>query len=153
MVDSMAPPPASAAGQAPMGADPAARRARLTICANPEPRQDFVVTRTGDVTGAVADLTAHIRLRYVPDRGLITRDGWRDYLRGLSEQPFDTVEALTAAILADVANQLVPRWLDVRVHANEPLGSGAGSAAHEVIMEDRQPTWRNPALAARLGTG
>lgn len=126
--------------------DPAPRRALLRPIANPAPGLDYLVT----LDGPLADGGA-VRVRYVPDRSVISADVLEDYLReaaaaaaaagGGAARP----EGLAALILGDIGNEVLPRWLEV---ALTPLARGAVRQA--VVMQERQPRWDNPALLARL---
>ena len=69
-----------------------------------------------------------------------------EYLALVSGQPWSSIEEFAAAVLADLNNQLVPRWVSVVVTLSRPRGS----AEHTVIVEDRQPNWDNRALLARI---
>ena len=111
------------------------RRALLLTAPNPDARLDSVVTLGGRVAEG-----ASIRLRYVPDRLVLDATAFGRYLNAVPAVA--SLEALAAAILADVNDQAVPRWVEV-----------AATASHEdhaVLISDRQPKWDNPALLARL---
>lgn len=117
------------------------RQARIETVRNPLPRQDYLCK----VVGSTPDGTARIELRYVPDKLLLQEDAFGVYLAGLPETA--SLESLTAMVLDDLNNELVPRFVQIRVAADDD-GLDAG---HEVLMEDRRPRWDNPALLARLG--
>lgn len=122
------------------------RRAYLTTRPAPDPRRDSLVCLRARIpaTGAVG--AAAISLRYVPDRLILTPHGWRAYVEeALGRVAFPSVEELATAALDDLANELVPRWLEVHIAT-----LSVDDAGHEVMVEDRQPTWSNPTLFARL---
>ena len=110
------------------------RRRLLATAANPAPKPDYLVK----LECAVAD--GPLRLAYVPDRLVLVPDGLKAYLAALAAEPWDAPEALGLALLADLNDQLVPRW----------LGVGLGHTAHRLWLEDRQPNWDNRALLDRL---
>ncbi|MBF0307321.1 MAG: hypothetical protein HQL41_16915 [Alphaproteobacteria bacterium] len=109
----------------------AERRALLVAAANPAPRLDYVVT----LFGRVGEVGA--RLRLVPDRLILDPASFGPYLAALAGA--DSLEALGAAVLEDVADRLVPRWVEVAVRG--PL--------HQALFEDRQPKWDGKALLDR----
>lgn len=113
------------------------RRALLAGEANPAPRHDYVVELTGRVGGGCP---ATVRLRYVPDRLILVAAGWGRYLAALDD--FPSLEQLAAIISEDLGNELVPRWSQIALASED--------AGHAVLLEDRQPTWDNPRLLARL---
>lgn len=125
-----------------------ARRGHLATRANPSPGLDFVVThgaklRIEGLPGQVA-----LTLRYVPDRLVVAPEAFEAYLAALSGEHWCCLEEVAAAVLEDLNNQLVARW----VHATLGVQPGPGRfhEAHRVMLEDRQPGWDNPALLARL---
>lgn len=126
--------------------DPITRRALLLTLPNPEPRRDAMIRLRARVpaTGAVG--AAEVILHYVPDKLIVSPHGWRDFIEnGMASVAFPSLEAMTAAVLDDLLNELVPRWLGVHTQALSVDGAG-----HEVILEDHQPAWSNPALLSRF---
>lgn len=110
------------------------RREALITAPNPDTRHDYVVELAGS-----AGPDTRIRVRYVPDRHVLVPESvpaWLDALSG-------GLEAVALAALDDLANELVPRWVEVTAERDAPL-------AHRVTVEDRQPGWDNPDLFARL---
>ena len=116
------------------------RQARIETACNPMSRQDYLCKVVGDA----ADGSARIELRYVPDKLLLSEEAFGLYLAGLPET--EPLESLAAMILDDLNNELVPRFLQIRVAA-DPDGPDSG---HGVLIEDRRPRWDNPALLSRL---
>lgn len=110
-----------------------ARRALLPTRPNPEARLDYVVTLGGNLPGGIA-----VTVRYVPDRLLLDAGAFAAYLAAFATPA--GVEELAVAVLADLNDVLVARWLHV----------AAASGAHGAIVEDRQPRWNNTALLQRL---
>lgn len=127
-----------------------ARRAPLATAASPgSSRLDYVVSLTGRVAHAAYPAPLAIVLRYVPDRWTLDPASFARYLDALDDAGLATLEAVGVAILEDVNNEVVPRWIQVAAATgdeDEPAGRLG------VLLEDRQPKWDNPALLSRLGT-
>jgi len=75
---------------------------------------------------------------YVPDKLILRPHALDDYVAGLGG---DTLEALAVTILDDFNNEVVPRWVRIRI---------ARGATHQTLLEDRQPKWDNPSLLGQL---
>jgi 7-cyano-7-deazaguanine reductase len=122
-----------------------ARRALLETEANPHEGLDYLVALSAAVVlpGSPA---VTLRLRYVPDRRLLTTESFNRYLGALAAEQAPTLEGLAATFLDDANNELVPRWVQV----SASLAQDA-RPTHAVLLEDRQPHWDNPALLARQG--
>jgi len=95
--------------------------------------------------GTAAALKARIAIRYIPDKDIVTPRSFHRYLDALRDDDSQALENLAIAILDDFNNEIVPRWVQIRVTRH-----GAGEPDHQVLIEDRQPKWDNPALLARL---
>lgn len=128
--------------------DAAQRRALLDTRSNPEQRLDYLVALSGTVPAGPGHGAAVLSVRYVPDRVILRADGWRGYLQALSGGIFESLEEATAAVLGDVSNELVPRWVEVRARLDGDAATGL--PLHEVVIEERQPAWSNPILDRRL---
>lgn len=115
--------------------DPAPRRALLRLADNPEPALDYLVTLRASLPDG-----SGVEIRCVPDRHILQADCISSYIQAV---PAGAPEAVTAMILGDLSNELLPRWLRVTITAAGPIG-------HQVVMEDRRPRWDNPALLGRL---
>ncbi|MBP2298905.1 hypothetical protein [Azospirillum picis] len=113
------------------------RRDRLVTQPSPDPRHDYLVELRGEPQGGT-----RLLLRLVPDRLVLEPAGFAGYLGGFADFP-GGLEALALALLDDINNELVPRWVEVTVERDAPL-------PHRVVIEDRQPTWDNPQLMGRL---
>lgn len=122
------------------------RRETLATEANPDTRMDYVATLEGVLPWH--DGTARITIRYVPDRLILKPEGVAPYLDALAATEWSGLEALATAILDDLNNEVVARWVQVMV--NEPAPTDAAVGAHSVMLEDRQPKWENEALLSRL---
>jgi 7-cyano-7-deazaguanine reductase len=110
-------------------------RERLRCSRNPGPRHDYIV----DLSAAIPDGT-RLWIRYVPDREVLDPASVHAYSGGL---PTLALEEQALAVLDDLLNELVPRWIEVRAERADPL-------PHRVTVEDSQPAWQNPSLLARL---
>ena len=117
--------------------DRIAQQRPLAMLPNPGPSHDYVVT----LAGALGEV--HVELRYVPDRWVLAPNAFADYLSAFDKSA-ETPEEIGVAILADLNNEVVPRWLQVTVT------KGKESSAYTVVLEDRQPDWDNPILWLRL---
>lgn len=126
-----------------MIAEHLARRALLATTEAPATRLDYLAFLTGEA-GPV-----EIEISYVPDKRLLAPAAFSAYLAMTAGETEHALEALALAILDDVNNELVPRW--VRVTAR--LGETAGRPRHRVLVEDRQPKWNNPSLLSRIPNG
>ncbi|MEQ8601958.1 MAG: hypothetical protein RIB45_01470 [Marivibrio sp.] len=118
----------------------AARRPIETL-ENPQPRIDYLVRLEGEAAGGAALVT----LMFVPDKRIVQADGFSAYLGRLSDFGAETQslpERLALRILADLNDELVPRWVQIIVTI---------SAGHQVLVEDRQPKWDNKSLLVRAG--
>lgn len=111
------------------------RRESLQTAANPDARHDYLV----DVATSTPDGT-RLWLRYVPDREVLDTTSVRGYVYAL---PQLGLEALALTVIDDLANELVPRWVEVIAERTSPV-------LHRVTIEDRQPDWDNVALLNRL---
>lgn len=115
------------------------RRRTLVTAANPAPWHDYRVGWAGilaDGTRLVVDL--------VPDRLVLAPEAFAAYLSRLDHGGWPGLEALITAVLDDLNNELVPRW--VRVAATRVTGR----VLQRAIADDRQPDWDDPGLLARL---
>ncbi len=114
------------------------RRAKLVLMAAPHPRHDALVSLVGQMA------TVTVRLRYVPDRDLLSPESYADYLTAIEDTDLATLEETAQTILEDVNDQLIPCWLDVLVT------DAGGGIQHEVRIEERQPKWNDRGLLDRL---
>ena len=115
------------------------RRELLTTATSPDARHDYLVDLAGEAMPGT-----RLELRYIPDRLVARADGFAAYLGALAAFEGGP-EALALAVLEDLNNELVPRWVEVTISRTAPL-------PHRVTVEDRQPDWDNPHLFARMRT-
>lgn len=135
------PAPPFPAAPSPAAPSPAERRRPLRTAPNPAGTADALVILTAQPRPGL-----RIIVRYVPGRWTVTAASVAEYLDTLAATPGWTdagPEALSAAILDDIANEAVPRWAEVWAETDTPLPHGA-------LSTDRQPGWDNPALLSRL---
>jgi 7-cyano-7-deazaguanine reductase len=111
---------------------------------NPGARHDYLVRLSGAV--ALAEGAAHLTLHYVPDRLIAEDAGFDRYVAALGSIRHDSLEGLATAVLDDVNNALVPRWVRVALSAD----ARAAGHRHAVLVEDSQPGWTNDALLSVL---
>ena len=131
---------------APLDADPVRRRrGLLSTAANPRPGLDYLgrlrQTLPADVLPPEAPSPVTLTLRFVPDRLILSAAALPDYGAALADQDWTSPEALATAVFDDLNNELVPRWLNLRLDAGD---------GHRIVLEDRQPGWDTPHLLARL---
>ena len=120
------------------------RRQRLVTEANPRPGLDYLVALTGSTTSAGLAAPIAVRLRYVPDRHIITPDALAEYLGALAGEPWSGLEALGATVVDDIDSEVLPRWVQVRLDT-------AGPETRRVTFEQRKPDWENRLLLVRIG--
>lgn len=119
-----------------------ARRSRLETIPNPNAAIDYLC----GLSAHAQDDSAIIHIRYVPDKLLLPTQSFGHYLHDLHLAPETSLEELALVILDDINNEVVPRWVQIRVDADDKsLDRG-----HRTLIEDRQPRWDNKALLARV---
>ncbi len=129
--------------------DHVSRRQVLTSTPSPDSRMDYIVTLKGSILGENGTPWAEAAVHYVPDRDILDPASFGAYLDVLGNCRRSGLEAVAAAILEDVSNEAVPRWLQVSLMAVK--SAHPRIERHRVLIEDRQPKWDNPALLERLG--
>lgn len=117
------------------------RRAKLETEPNPDLSVDYLSVLRGKASSAGTTVT----LRYVPDKLTLPTEAFAAYLTTFEGLMTESLEALALAALGDINNEVVPRWVQIVATRTD-----AGTADHQVIVEDRQPKWDNAALLARL---
>lgn len=91
-----------------------------------------------------------IVLRYVPDKLLIEPASLTEYLAeyraSASADAATHPETVALALLDDINNDIVPRWVQITVRS---VADGP-APAESVVLEDRQPNWANTDILATL---
>jgi len=129
--------------------DPIARRELLNTTKNPETTLDYVVTLGGElVHNEDHDRPSQVQLRYIPGSLILEPETLGVYLDRLSEENWSSLESVAAALIDDLNNELVPRWVQIRVEISPQPDSP--THFHSVTLEDKQPKWDNQQLLARL---
>ncbi len=82
-----------------------------------------------------------LRLRYVPHRYVLAPDGLDRYVDAIRTDTWINPESFALAVLDDLNNELVPRWLGIHAKFGDHQA---------VVLEDQQPRWSNPDLLNRL---
>lgn len=108
--------------------------------ANPRIGLDYIVVHAGPLAAS----GGRVNLRYVPDKLLVDERSLADFLASLAKAGAGAPEVTALAILDELNNEIVPRWVQIAV------SGGGGQPAQTVIVEDRQPNWENPGLLDRL---
>jgi len=114
------------------------RRALLATEGNPDIRFDYIVALGGSLR------LGRIEIRYIPDRVILAEGAFTTYLTAFDRIEWRTTEEAALAILNDLSNELVARWVQVS------LKGGTQEQMHYVVLEDRQPKWDNARLLARV---
>lgn len=108
---------------------------------NPRSGLDYIVL----LESTAARAGCRVRLRYVPDKLILDSASFAEHLASLPPVENGHFETLALALLDEINNEIVPRWLQIAASA----GSGA-SPAETVIVTDRQPNWDNPEILVAL---
>lgn len=116
------------------------RRALIHSQSNPNKALDYVVTlKDGDQSRGI-----EVSFRYIPDKVILDRAGFTTYLQAVLENS-TTLEEAGTTILEDMNNELVARWLQVKLAQHQ-----GDLSEHLVVLEDHQPQWNNPHLKDRF---
>jgi NADPH-dependent 7-cyano-7-deazaguanine reductase QueF len=114
----------------------------------PDARSQLTVTAAPAATAVVRlslpCMGGTLAVSYVPDRLVLDDTSLAAYASLLSA---DQPEALVARISADIANELVPKWHRIS------FSRVREGVTHVVTVEDRQPGWTHPILAAAAEFG
>ena len=114
------------------------RRACLITAASPAAERDRITIPSGELptSGRLGGGSIQVDLRYIADRDVIAAEALAKYFEVAAQEPCDTLEAYADMVLKDLNNELVPRWIWLRLR----------SAGHQVIQQDQQPSWDNHGL-------
>jgi 7-cyano-7-deazaguanine reductase len=124
------------------------RRSFLKTERNPDIKLDYVITITGHMARKDKIDSSAVSLRYVPDKVILQPVTFGRYLDAIGTLEWTALEDAAAAILNDVNNELIARWVQVWISAPDQIHPGIDR--HEVLLEDRQPNWDNAGLLSRL---
>ncbi|MBH89017.1 MAG: hypothetical protein CMF71_03130 [Magnetovibrio sp.] len=124
------------------------RRSLLVCIRNPDIKLDYVTSITGQLTNSRLGGSSFVNLNYVPDKTTLKPDSFGRYLGAIGDLEWGTLEEVAVAVINDVNNELVARWLQLSISA--PNHAHYGIDRHEVMLEDRQPNWDNKGLLSRL---
>jgi 7-cyano-7-deazaguanine reductase len=105
----------------------------VAVLRNPASHHDYLIEWAGEAPGGNG-----LKVRYVPDRDVITRHGWLELVDRL---PAENAEAVAITLLRALDDMLLARWIEVSVFTE---------TGHRVVIEDRQPGWHNDKFLARL---
>ncbi len=128
--------------------NPNLRRDLLETTENPDSRIDYAVTLSGRVGFAQIAGYATTELRYVPHNLILEPSSFTAYLKNMSAMDWKNLESLATTIMSDINNEVVGRWVQVKLTL--PDADPDQPASHAVLLEDRQPGWDNPSLLATL---
>ena len=127
------------------------RRSLLESQTNPDQTRDYVITLSGGMTNKSSDTRRYDHhIQYVPDRTILVPESLNRYLMELNKQDGISLEEITTAILSDLQNQIVPRWVQVAIKMD--IQSLDHIVLHQAIVEDAQPGWQNDELLNRLAS-
>ncbi|MDA1097984.1 MAG: hypothetical protein O2967_03285 [Proteobacteria bacterium] len=118
------------------------RRACLQTAANPATDRDRISILSGELptSSLLGGTPIHVDLRYIADRDIIAATALALYFQAAAHEPCETLEGYADMVLNDLNNELVPRWIWLRLQGN----------GHQVIQQDRQPGWNDPGLLTTL---
>ena len=116
--------------------DPQDRRSLIDTVRNPDPKLEYVTSLSGHMTPFKADQRSSVILRYVPDRVILDPAAFGRYLDAMGKIQWPSLEEAAAALLNDLSNELVARWVQVSV--TSPPGVHHGVESHDVLLEDQQ---------------
>ena len=127
-----------------------ARQSAIRTVNGPEPSSatvsDYLSVLTGEIRKE-GHQAIKVDIFYVPGRLLLKLPDFAQYLTLLSAEEDEPLQALAHKILDDLNNELVARWVQVRLEqkdADNPV------FRERVMAEDQEPRWSNPALMARI---
>lgn len=117
------------------------QRQHLKAKTNPSVSLDYLVR----LDGISVNTSVRITIHYVPDKLILPPDAFAGYLTNLVVLPEPALENLAAMILGDFNNEVVPRW--IRIRLTQDMADGV---THQTLIEDRQPNWHNPELLVQI---
>lgn len=134
--------------------DNVTRRQTLTGTANPSDRMEYIVTLFGSIAIESVAKNVALKIRYIPDKSILERKAFEAYLRVLEQTAWPNLEDLAAAILDDMNNEIISRWIQIELTTEGTAPKADGGEMefgdYTVLIEDRQPKWDNPVLLSRI---
>jgi NADPH-dependent 7-cyano-7-deazaguanine reductase QueF len=130
--------------------DAPTRRSHIKTTPNPDERLDYVITLTGTLGIRAAAGSCQISVRYIPDKLIISQASFAAYLQAVGEMEWANLEEAATAMLEDMGNEVVARWMQLKAASSKDGGGGAATSSHQIVLEDKQPQWDNAPLLARL---
>ncbi len=125
------------------------RRELLRCLPNPATGLDYMSKFAGQIKNLPSVEFFTVEIRYVPDRLVLDPACLGVYLSELSGREWSPLETLTTTLLDDLQNQVIPRWVQVRLIANRT--TDGIPICQTIIAEDAQPGWKNDVLLGRMG--
>ncbi|NQV45650.1 MAG: hypothetical protein HQ501_12135 [Rhodospirillales bacterium] len=122
------------------------RRSLLSSKPNPDQRLDYVCSLGAPIQASIATSTLQFRVRYVPDRVILTPESLDTYLDKVGNIQWTSLEDLAVAILNDINDELIARWIEVSLTVEKD------NQFHDVVLEERQPEWEDRGILSRLPT-
>ncbi len=123
------------------------RRSILATSPNPDITLDYIISLSGTIQTHIAPIphsNVSISLKYVPDREIAMPEPWRAYLDILASHTWATLEELAVTVLADINDQLIPRWAELSII------SLTEASKHSILLNENQPDWNNPSLLSAI---
>lgn len=123
------------------------RRELLKCNPNPDPGRDYIASFTGVIPNETEGILLSTKIRFVPDRLILEPTSLNLYLAEIGNQDWSSLEELVHVVLNDIQNEVVPRWVQITAEQRSPE---VQYLSHQlVIVEDRQPGWKNETLVLR----
>jgi len=120
------------------------RRALLSSEPNPDQQLDYVCSLGARIKSYVAEPAVQFRIRYVPDRVIVTPESLNTYLEKTGALEWPSLEGFAVTVLNDVNDELIARWIEVI------LSVKTDGRHHDVVLEERQPEWEDRGILSRL---
>lgn len=120
------------------------RRALLSSKPNPDKQLEYVCSLGAMAHSSIAATPLNFRVRYVPDRVILTPESLGIYLDTVGNIQWTSLEDLAVAILNDINDELIARWIEVSLTVEED------GQFHDVVLEERQPEWADRGILSRL---
>jgi len=125
-----------------------ARRNLIRIVPSRVTSHDYLIDLSIRLTRDTISAPMTLIIRYVPDRDLIDDDAMHEYWRFIEAAAWSCASDMALAILEDLNNELIPRWVQVQLRNESKADYLQGMM---ITVEDRQPGWHNQYLLSRIG--